>query len=218
MNQIDCVIIGHNTGNFRDYIAGRKSMSRWNASYLDAQINSLLLNGNRVSYMELFNMVRKQVEPEAEVLSPFDPLGLASLHLASFLSRQHLSSAIVAEFQKGKSKLEELLRDEPVAVAITTTFYFEPNPVQEIVSFVRQRSPNTAIIVGGPYPSHLDRGDVSGSLEMILEELGADVCVIDSQGESTLARVVAVLKRTSNLAELESIPNLVVFEIGRAHV
>lgn len=216
MNRIDCVIIGHNTGNFQDYIAETKSMARFNGAYRNAQINSLFLDGRRISYMDLFNAVRTQADPEAEELSPFDPLGLASLHLASCLARNGASTSIVGEFQKGKSKLDELLRDEPLTVAITTTFYFEPNPMKEIVSFIRERSPDTKIVIGGPYPSHLDRGDLSDILKIILKDIGADVYVIDSQGEAALARIVNSLKSGSTLEDLQSIPNLLIFSEGNS--
>jgi p-methyltransferase len=216
MNRIDCVIIGHNTGNFQDYIAESKSMARFNGAYRNAQINSLLLDGRRISYMDLFNSIRKQVDPEAEALTPFDPLGLASLHLASSLARSGCSSVLVGEFQKGKAKLEDLLRDEPLAVAITTTFYFEGTPMKEIVAFIRERSPDTKIIIGGPYPSHLERGELSDALEMILEDIGADVYVIDSQGEAALAQIVTALKSGSSLEDLQSIPNLLIFSDGQS--
>ena len=216
MSKIDCVIIGHNTGNFQDYIAERRSMSDFSGAYHDAQFNSLLLNGERLAYMDVFNTVQKQVDPGAQALSPFDPLGLAGLHLASFLARQGSSSVIVGEFQKGRPRLEDLLRDEPLTVAITTTFYFEPSPMKEIVAFVRERSPGTIIIIGGPYPSHLDRGDLSDSLDFIFSEIGADVYVIDSQGESTLARVVGELRSSRSLANLSAVPNLLVFSEGKA--
>ncbi len=216
MANIDCVIIGHNTGNFQDFINGRKSMAEFTGAYRDAQINSILLDGKRIAYMDLFNRVWTQVVPDAETFSPFDPLGLAGLHLASFLAQNGAEPAVVGEFQKGRKKLEEILRDEPLAVAITTTFYFEPSPMKEIVSFVRERSPNTVIIIGGPYPSHLDRGDLADALEMVFEEIGADIYVIDSQGEFTLARVIQELKRNRNLDNLHSIPNLVVFAGGKS--
>jgi p-methyltransferase len=216
MNRIDCVIIGHNIGDFQDYIAETKSLARFNGAYRNAQINSLMLDGRRISYMDLFNAVLKDADPGAEELTPFDPLGLASLHLASALARTGASSALVGEFQKGKSKLDELLRDEPLTVAITTTFYFEPEPMKEIVSFIRERSPDTKIIIGGPYPSHLERGDLSDALEMILEDIGADVYVIDSQGEAALARIVNELKSGSTLEELQSIPNLLIFSEGNS--
>jgi len=216
MNRLDCVIIGHNTGNFQDYIAESKSMARFNGAYRNAQINSLLLDGRRISYMDLFNSVRKQVDPGAEELTPFDPLGLASLHLASSLARSGASCVLVGEFQKGKAKLTELLRDEPLTAAITTTFYFEPTPMKEIVSFIRERSPATKIVIGGPYPSHLERGELSDALEMILEDIGADVYVIDSQGEAALAQIVTALKTGSSLEELQSIPNLLIFSGGQS--
>lgn len=216
MNRIDCVIIGHNIGHFADYIAESKSMARFNGAYRNAQINSLLLEGRRISYMDLFNSIRKQVDPAAEELTPFDPLGLASLHLASSLARSGASSVLVGEFQKGKAKLNELLRDEPLTVAITTTFYFEPTPMKEIVAFIRERSPETKIIIGGPYPSHLERGELSDALEMILEDIGADVYVIDSQGEAALARIVMALKSGLSLEDLESIPNLLIFSDGKS--
>jgi hypothetical protein len=62
MSEIDCVIIGHNTGNFQKYITERKSMSKFNGAYRDAQINSVPFDGQRISYMDLFNMVRS-IEP-----------------------------------------------------------------------------------------------------------------------------------------------------------
>jgi radical SAM PhpK family P-methyltransferase len=216
MNRIDCVILGHNIGNFQDYIAESKAMAGFSGAYRNAQINSLLLDNQRISYMDLFNAIRKQTDHEAEELSPFDPIGLAALHLASFLARNGASTAIVGEFQKNKLKLDELLLDEPLTVAITTTFYFEPAPMKEIVAFVRERSPETRIIIGGPYPSHLERGSLSDTLELILEEIGADVYVIDSQGESALARVVKALKAGSTLEELQSIPNLLIFSEGNS--
>jgi p-methyltransferase len=216
MNKIDCVIIGHNTGNFQNYIAESESMARFNGAYRNAQINSLLLDGRRISYMDLFNSIRRQVDPGAEELTPFDPLGLASLHLASSLARSGASSVLVGEFQKGKAKLNELLRDEPLTVAITTTFYFEPTPMKEIVSFIRERSPDTKIIIGGPYPSHLERGELADALEMLLDDIGADVYVIDSQGEAALARIVTALKSGSSLEDLQSIPNLLIFSDGQS--
>ena len=48
MAKIDCVIIGHNTRNFQDFINGRKSMAEFTGAYRDAQINSILLDGQRL--------------------------------------------------------------------------------------------------------------------------------------------------------------------------
>jgi radical SAM PhpK family P-methyltransferase len=210
-SRLTCVIVGNNTGDFERYIADRKAMAKWAGAYRDAQINSILWGDRRISYMDLFNELRRRRDPSAEKLSPFDPLGLAGLHLTSFLARQGISAALVGEFQKGRSQLAALLADEPLAVAITTTFYFEPTPMVEIVRFVRERSPRTKVIIGGPYPSQLERG-APGLLQPTLAEIGADVYVVDSQGELTLSRVVRALERGEDLS---GIPNLIYFEEGR---
>src|ERR1700746_4049153 len=123
MPKIDCVIVGNNTGDFQQYIRDRKLMDGWSGAYRDAKINSVLVDGQRISYMELFNQVRKGANPNAEALSAFDPLGLAGLHLASFLARHGTTIELVGEFQKGRERIEQLLSGEPLALAITTTFY-----------------------------------------------------------------------------------------------
>lgn len=215
MARLDCVVIGHNTGDFQQYIAERQGMAKWGGAYRDAQINSVLWDGRRLSYMDLFNAVRTRADPGAERMSAFDPLGLAGLHLVSFLTRHGASAVLVGEFQKGRAKLDGLLRDEPVAVAITTTFYFEPSPMKEIVSFVRQRSPETKIVIGGPYASQLDRAGPPALVEATLKDIGADVYVIDGQGEATLSQVVAELARRGTADDLAAVPNLLLFVDGR---
>jgi radical SAM PhpK family P-methyltransferase len=210
-SRVACVIVGNNTGDFESYIADRKSMAKWAGAYRDAQINSILLDGQRMSYMDLFNRLRRRTEPDAEELSPFDPLGLAGLHLTSFLSRSGIPTALVGEFRKGRARLAEILAEEPLAVAVTTTFYFEPSPMKEIVQFVRERSPRTKIVIGGPYPSQLERG-APGLVEPTFKDIGADVYVIDSQGELTLSRILHALERGEDLT---AIPNLILFDQGR---
>jgi p-methyltransferase len=187
---LDCIIVGNNVGDFTKTVADRKLTAEWLGAYRDAQVNSVPFGGARISYMDLFNRARKRARPDAEMLSPFDPLGLASLHLATTLSRHGVSSRIVAEFQKGKQTLEALLATQPAAVIITTTFYFEPTPIKEIIAFIRQRSERTRVIVGGPYVSQLDRSEPPRAVDETLKEIGADYFIVDSQGELTLARLM----------------------------
>lgn len=209
MDRLDCVIIGHNTGDFQQYVADRQAMAQWGGAYRDAQINSVAWDRRRVSYMDLFNAVRRRAKPAAPELSAFDPLGLAGLHLTSFLTGRGASARFVGQFQQGQDALTDLLRDQPLTVAITTTFYFEPTPMKEMVAFIRARSPDTTIVIGGPYPSQLDRGAPPAVVEATLKDIGADVYVIDGQGELTLWRVVDALARGTR-RDLLSIPNLIV--------
>lgn len=203
----DCVIVGHNTGDFADYIAARKQMSKSSGTYRDAQLNSVYVDGRRVTYMDLFNATRRRLDPQAELIDAFDPLGLAGCTLASFLNKRGLDACFVGAFQQNRAKLEAELMASPVAVALTTTFYFDPEPLKEIIAVVRERSPATRIIVGGPYIANLDRSSPPAVQDYVLRDIAADVYVIESQGEASLAKVLAALR---DGGELEAVPNLAI--------
>ncbi|MDB4957895.1 MAG: putative methyltransferase [Myxococcales bacterium] len=202
-----CVVIGPNSGNFDQYLADRKEMREIAGGYRDAQVNSLLIDGKRISYLDWFNQLRREVDPGAQSFGAFDPPSLAELHLVSRLARDGQSAVTIGEFQQGRTRLEALLRDEPPVVAITTTFCFEPKPVREIVDFVRARSPRTKLVVGGPYIWNLAQSPSRRGQDLLFTEMAADVFVVDSQGESTLARVVTEIAG-GRAGELANTPNL----------
>jgi radical SAM PhpK family P-methyltransferase len=85
-------------------------------------------------------------------------------------------------------------------------------PVNEIVQFVREHSPQTKIVVGGPLISNHLRNLQGGALDSALMDMAADFYVVDSQGEGTLATLVKTVKNNLNPAE---VPNLAYFDHGR---
>ncbi|MBK7535646.1 MAG: radical SAM protein [Myxococcales bacterium] len=208
----DCVIVGHNTGDFQEYIAARKLMGKSSGTYRDAQLNSVWVDGKRVTYMDLFNAVRLEVSPGAEQHDAFDPLGLAGCTLASFLVKRGLSATFIGAFRRNRERLEAELRAGPRAVVLTTTFYFDPAPIKEVMAVVRELAPDAAIIVGGPYVANLDRSTTPEVSDYVLRDLGADVYVIENQGESSLARALIALRDGTSL---QLVPNLVYREAGR---
>jgi p-methyltransferase len=99
----------------------------------------------------------------------------------------------------------------PRSVAITTTLYVEHTPIRQVVEFVRQHNPETKIIVGGPHIYNLCSTQASESLEFILQAIGADIYIYDSQGELTLSQVVEQLRGNGDLSR---VPNLYYTEDG----
>ena len=103
---------------------------------------------------------------------------------------------VVNAFNFEQDTFVELLAKKPRCVAITTTFYLDAKPIREIVDFVRKHSTDTKIIVGGPHIFNLcdfyDPAD--DGLAFVLEEMGADIYIHDSQGELTLSCVIAHLR------------------------
>ena len=98
------------------------------------------------------------------------------MYLSNYLRNSGLQTKYINLFQDEKDKFAELLREEPVCVAITTTFYVLNIPVNEMVQFIRQHSARTKIVVGGPLVSNHMRNLHGGALDSALLDMGADLC------------------------------------------
>ncbi len=96
-------------------------------------------------------------------------------------------------------------------MAITTTFYVVNLPVSEMVEFIRKHNPRVKIVVGGPLVSNYARQSPGDTLKAALADMGADIYVIEGQGELTLANIVECLK---NGGDLKNVPNIVHFDKG----
>jgi radical SAM PhpK family P-methyltransferase len=203
---VDCVLIGYNEVAFGDLVAKSKPGQANNGTYSYLKANSILLDGSRVTYTELLNRVLEQAGQGKRRLNVFDLPNLGACYLASFLRRRGFAVEIVNFFNHDRDQLRQLLAAGPRAVAITTTFYVEPTPIAEIVSFVRAANSSTTIIVGGPHVFNICRDYDVATQDYILERIGADVYIYDSQGESTLALVVERLRAGRDLAD---VPNLI---------
>ena len=89
-------------------------------------------------------------------------------------------------------------------------------PVNEMVEFIRQHDPSgkVKVVVGGPLIGNHARNYQGDALESALGDMGADIYVVESQGEATLAQLVRCLKAGGDLSE---VGNLLYFEGGRLH-
>ncbi len=205
---LDCILVGHNEGNYQDFVERQRMTASTTGAYGEGKTNSILFKGKRVTYMDLMNYGISLATGRESKLSSFGPTNLASCYLRNFLRGCGLSAEIVNTFQPQKALLEALLREPHRAVAITTTFYVEPTPIQEIVRFVRELSPETVIIVGGPHVFNICQGNDAATQDFIFETIGADIYVQESQGELTLSRILMALRSTAS-PDLSKIENLI---------
>jgi radical SAM PhpK family P-methyltransferase len=130
---------------------------------------------------------------------------LAALYLSNYLRKSGITTQYINLFQDEKQELLKLLKENPLCVAITTTFYVLNHPVTEIVKFIREHNPHTKIVVGGPLVGNHFRNLQNTELSAALCDLGADFYVVDPQGEATLAQLVRALKTDS---PIDAVPNL----------
>ena len=248
---IDCIVIGYNEldlGHYEGIL--RTTYGDDSEAYRDLRFSLVGLDGTRMTFVDLLSYVHRSAgrEPLPNSGGDFrscDIPNLAAAYLTHYLRRRGFAARYINLFQFEKEELVAYLAQNPVCVAITTTFYVWNFPVYEMVSFIREHNPDVKIVVGGPLVANHDRNrppaaaepvsiisaastlgapnsqpsgrtgavmEASEEVAAALSDLGADIYVIESQGEATLTRLVAALKSGGRLDE---IPNLAYEEDGK---
>ena len=202
---IDCVIVGYNDVSFGDFASTQKKMAHRSGAYHEVMTNSILLAGERITYMDLINRAVERSTGVHPRLNTFASPSLGVCYLQSYLVKRGFEVENVNFFNQDQERFRELLAGRPRSVAITTTYYVDNAPIIEIVKFVRRHSPGTQIIVGGPHIYNLSFDLEKDMLPLVFDLIGADIYVIDSQGEKTLSEILAALR---NGSALDSVPNL----------
>ena len=210
----DCIVIGYNEVPFSRYEQFLHAYGEDSEAYRDLKFSFVNLDGNKLDYPGLLNHVRSLAGVNGEELKSGDIPNLAAAYLTSFLRRNGHTAEYINLFQYEKDKLIEYLRGDPLCVAITTTFYVVNLPVTEMVGFIREHNPKVKIVVGGPLVNNHARNYHGDALKTALEDMGADIYVLEGQGEFTLARLIECLKNGGNLND---VPNLAYFENKALH-
>lgn len=214
---LDCVVIGYNEPPFEQYERLLRQYGEDSEAYRDLQMSFVDLDGRKLTYVDLINHVVRRVEREDEVEVAKAPLrsgempNLAAAYLTHFLRRHGRRADYVNLFQDEKDRLREQLEAGVRCVAITTTFYVLNHPVHEMVELIREHAPETKIVVGGPLIANHDRNYRGADLDATLDDLGADLYVVEGQGEASLERIVGCLVEGGDLTR---VPNLIVRENG----
>jgi radical SAM PhpK family P-methyltransferase len=214
---LDCVVIGYNEIPFRQYESFLSNYGKDSEAYRDLQFSFVNLDGQYFDYPGLLNYVLNQARAEesrssgATELKSGDIPNLAAVYLSTFLRRRGYTTKYINLFQYEKDRLIEYLAEDPLCVAITTTFYVTNLPVNEMVAFIRKHNSKVKIIVGGPLIANHARNYSGESLKAALSDLGADIYVIEGAGELTLSAVVGCLKENGSLSK---VPNVAYWEDG----
>ena len=217
---LDCVVVGYNDVPLEVFARKHRPFQKHSGTYSELKTNSVLVGGERKNYMDLLNYVLEKDRGASPNLNAFELPNLGAVYLTSFLRRRNFSVELVNFYNFDKERLADLLAEGPRAVVITTTYYVDEEPIKEVVSFIRERRPETCIVVGGPYVHNVCTANDAATQALIFRTLGADVYITDSQGEATLAKVLDCL-RGGHRAGLAFIPNLIYRDkdasLGRTH-
>lgn len=212
--QLDCIVIGYNEVPFSRYESFLRNYGEDSEAYRDLKFSFVDLGDRKFDYVGLMNYVNSRVantneNGDGERYRSGDVPNLAAVYLTTFLKRSGFNARYINLFQYEKQRLIEYLAGDPLCVAITTTFYVVNLPVIEMVDFIRQHNPTVKIVVGGPLISNHYRNFRGDEFKTAIDDIGADIYVIEGQGELTLARIVGCLKSGGDLG---SVPNVVYYD------
>ena len=204
---IDCLLIGFNDQDFTTYRNHVAAGGTGTGAYQDVRLAYVEHEGRPYRALDLLSRIRGGQRPDGQpAYHNADFLWPVITYLGSYLSRRGFSFGYANLYQREKEKLARLLADGAHTVAITTTLYVSPEPIEEIVAFVRARAPDTTIVVGGPYIGNLATAMRGPGLETHLHRLGADVYVMAREGEFALAEIVRSVRAGG---DLRGVANLV---------
>lgn len=218
--KLDCVVIGYNDPPFEAYAGLLRQYSEDSEAYRDLKLSMVDLGGRKLNYVDLMNEIfaRAQNGRPGAPAAPFksgEIPNLAAVYLTNFLRRQGFEADYVNLFQHEKDRLADLLSQNPRCIAITTTFYVWNFPVNEMVEFIRRHNSRVPIVVGGPLIANHARNYQGEDLQAALRDLGADIYVIESQGELTLSHIVSALRDGGDLSR---VPNIAYFDKGNLRI
>lgn len=215
---LDCVVIGYNELPFEQYEGFLRAYGEESEAYRDLKFSFMDVNGKKLDYIGLLNYVFSRAYRNGEPLSTSEQFksgeipNLAAVYLTNFLRHRGHQARYINLFQYEKDRLVEYLAEDPYCVAITTTFYVVNLPVIEMVEFIRRHNSKVKIVVGGPLVANHNRSFQGDELKAALDDMGADIYVVEGQGEDTLSQIVSCLKENG---DLKNVPNIIYFENGK---
>jgi radical SAM PhpK family P-methyltransferase len=205
MSQLDCLTIGYNDPPFEEYERLIRRYGTDSEAYRDLKFSFVEVDNRKLNYVDLLNAVTKSAGHEGKIFASGEIPNLAAAYLTNYLRRRGVSAEYVNLYQIEKDRLAAILEDDPLCVAITTTFYVVNFPVTEMVEFIRQKNADVKIVVGGPLVANHLRNYQGEDLQAALRDIGADIYIVESQGELTLTQLIHALRAGGDLSRVPNI-------------
>jgi radical SAM PhpK family P-methyltransferase len=203
----DCLIVGFNDYDFASYVDMVASMGTSSGAYRDLALAFIPLGGRPARALDV--LTAYHFEGREGPVRPFhntDFLWPTITYLGSFLERRGFSVDYVNLFHLERDRLrDKLARGDVLTVAVTTTLYVIPEPILDVVAFVRACDPRVRIVVGGPYVRNQTTAGDPEAVRRVFKFIGADVYVDSSEGEAALARVLAALRDGRSLDGIDNV-------------
>src|SRR5947207_5737270 len=126
-SKLDCVVIGYNEIPFDRYESFLSKYGENTEAYRDLKFSFVDLDDKKLDYVGLMNHVAARAGRAHHFFAdePYksgDIPNLAAAYLTTFLRRTGFQTQYINLFQYEKQRLIDFLAEDPLCVAITTTF------------------------------------------------------------------------------------------------
>lgn len=184
-----------------------------------------------LAFLQEYFAAGKNTSAALEAMRKNEPpfVSLNGPYLCQYLEDQGFSAALVPLFTPGRDDLLGLLRSDPIAVVISTTFLPIAAQIDAIAGFVKKHAPGVPVIAGGiqvwksyQHKLLLDQGAVTEDIREAVCEHNylmdptrpspLDALVVSGSGESTLAKL---LRRMKEGASYDGLENVACFRDGK---
>jgi radical SAM PhpK family P-methyltransferase len=184
-----------------------KSMGTDSGAYKDLNLTYVDFNGKPHHSMDMLNhFYFEDKDARRPRFHNADFLWPVVTYLSSYLHKRGYSFDYVNLPHIEKDKLKERLADKDLrTIVITTTLYVSAHPILELMKIIREQNQTAKVIVGGPYISNLPKMLNPMTLQRMFKYIGADVYVMNSEGEHALVNVIEAIKNKSGLEKVDNI-------------
>jgi radical SAM PhpK family P-methyltransferase len=214
LSRLDCLVIGYKDEPLSTFAKRTRARSRPTPEAEIIGYSEIAVDGEALGYMEAISRYRRPTKGEtpSRISPPEFHVGevpnLAAVYLANYLRVRGQSAEFVTLFDQEWLRVQDILeRESPRVIAITTTFYLNTSPVEEICSSLRACT-DAYIVVGGPLIANLCRDLSDDALTAVFERIGADAFIYESQGERTLLELVRAVAGPHPATAVREVPNL----------
>jgi p-methyltransferase len=195
---LECLVLGHYDLGFDFHEGLQRSNGLQSGEYRNLRMDFITLDGKKLPFLDVLNQLTGERMHWTEMTQ------VAPVYLASFLSGLGIGAEFSSFFHSKRDELNELFSRRPKVVAVTTTLYLTPLIAKEVVKFIREKSPDSYIVIGGPLIDNLSYYLDEASFRVLLEDIGADIYVQQKQGEQTLANLLLRLRENSDLSKVKN--------------
>lgn len=137
------------------------------------------------------------------------PFNAAIAYIGTYLNIKGFTFHYINSFEDEKDLLKRYLANNTyLTIGISTTFCTEIEQVNKITDFIRENSPDSKIILGGPFITLYVRTSLQyfankeSSLRFITQKVHADYIITSFLGENLLVELLTALKENKDINDI----------------